>query len=587
MADVVEDIKSRLSIEDVVSQYVQLKKAGRSFKGLCPFHSEKTPSFVVSLEKQICHCFGCNKGGDIFGFIQEIEGVPFAQALEILADKAGLKIDKKKLDKKNFSSDKEPYYTAHDFACEFFEEKLQQTIEGKKVLEYLYKRGLTDETIKEFRLGFAPDEFDALYPMLIKKGVSKEVLLKSGLVSAKNISSQEIYDKFRLRLMFPIFDAFGKICGFGGRALKQDQSPKYLNSPDSPIYNKSNLLYGFYQAKKSIKEKDQAIFVEGYFDVILPYQSGVKNVVAGCGTALTLQQIRLVKRLTTNMLTCFDCDDAGFEASKRSYFIFQSENILPRILQFKDAKDPADFVKENPSELPKLIKEAKDFISFFLEHLLKNHKADTLEGRRKILDELLPIYKQLTPVIRDGFVKDLALRVGISEKNLYEELDRYNLPMHHPARQVKEELENVSTYKLEVEELLIAVVLQNPKLFEVAKLLLDEKDFSSDMKEVYKALLHQYNAVRGQLESWNLDSDVLASIRAKVSVMMLFAEEKYSRFTEITLDLELRKLIDKIKESRRTRGLRDIQGRILEAEKSGDFASVKELLKEQQSLLNS
>jgi DNA primase len=302
----------------VISQYVQLKKAGRNYKGLSPFNSEKTPSFVVSPEKQIFHCFSSGKGGDIFTFIQEFEGVSFPEALQILADQSGIKISNiDKFYKKEAKSEKDEYYKAHDLACEFFEKQLWDSKEGEKVLEYLHKRGVTDETIKSFRVGFSPDEYDALYPILNKKGIAKKVILNSGLAASKGIGGDQIYDKFRSRLMFPIIDYMGRICGFGGRALKKDQDPKYLNSPENPIYNKSKVLYGLYEAKQSIKEKDQVVFVEGYFDVIMPHQDGVKNVVATSGTALSSDQIRLIKRLTSNVVTCFDSDSAGFEATKR------------------------------------------------------------------------------------------------------------------------------------------------------------------------------------------------------------------------------------------------------------------------------
>jgi len=311
MADIVEDIKSRLDIVSYISSYVQLKKTGRNFKGVCPFHSEKTPSFIVSPEKQIWHCFGCSKGGDLFAFVKEADGVSFVEAIQILADKAGLKVEKlSKFEKKEDKSEKDDYFHAHELACEFFEKKLYDTKDGEKVLKYLKNRGLKDETIKDFRLGFAPDEYELLYTYLLKKGIKKEIMVKSGFASSKGIGDDKIFDKYRARLMIPIFDYMGRICGFGGRALKEDQMPKYLNSPDNIVYNKSRLLYGLSNAKKYIKENDGVVLVEGYFDMILPYQAGVKNIVATSGTALTQDQVRLIKRLTQNVTTCFDTDSA-------------------------------------------------------------------------------------------------------------------------------------------------------------------------------------------------------------------------------------------------------------------------------------
>lgn len=582
MADIVDDIKSRLSIEDVVSQYVQLKKAGRSFKALCPFHSEKTPSFVVSPEKQICHCFGCNKGGDIFAFIQEVEGATFSEALEILADRAGIKIEADKFRRKEDKSEKNEYYKAHELACEFFEKQLHSTNDGKKVLEYLKKRGLKDETIKEFRLGFAPDSYDDLHSYLLKKGIRKEVLMKSGFVSVKNLASEKVYDKFRARLMFPVFDYMGRVHAFGGRALKADQSPKYLNSPENIIYSKGKTLYGLYQAKQSIKEEDKAIVVEGYFDVILPYQAGFKNVVASSGTALTSDQVKLIKRLTSNVITFFDTDEAGFEATKRSFFLFQNENILVKTIGKVEQKDPADFILEKGVEFNKLVKESPDFITFFIDKLLKENDIFVLEGRKKILSELMPCYKQMTPADRDFFVKKLATELNINEKYLYEEFDSYKLPMDHPAR--FSDSEQAVSKKFGVQEFLLALLLGYPQLFVEVAGDVEVDDFEEDKKNIYKALTDQYNSARDKFAAWNFDKGFLAEIRGKIDVLTLYAEERYSAFSESSLELEVGKLVDRMKKDRKVSKLNEIQSKIVDAEKSQDKEKLGKLLREYQEL---
>lgn len=583
MADLVDEIRGRLGIEEVVSQYVQLKRAGRNLKGLCPFHSEKTPSFVVSPEKQICHCFGCNKGGDIFGFIKEVEGISFVEAIEILADRAGLKFDRAKFKKQVPKSEKDEHFTAHEMACDFFEEQLYKTEDGKKVLEYLHNRGLNDETIKEFRVGFAPDKFDALYPSLLKK-VSKDSLLKSGLISAKKIGSDEVYDKFRQRLMFPVFDSFGRICGFGGRALSSDQVPKYLNSSDSPIYNKSGLLYGLSHAKKYIKDEDKIVIVEGYFDVILPYQAGVKNIVAVCGTALSNNHVRIIKRLTSNVVTSFDTDDAGFEAAKRAYFLFQKEGIFVKIVNGLTGKDPADFVKEKVGDFKSVVDGAPDFVTFFTERLIKLYDLKTLDGRQKMLVSLLPCYKQMTPVIMDFFVKKLADRLGIEDKYLYGELERVKLPDDHPANiEVA-----ISSRKMSIEELIVSLMLEYPNLFKISKdLLLGENDFEDDMENVYNALADQYNASRDAALVWDFSEGFLSKLCDKITVMRLYAEEKYKDFSDTALQSEFEKLVDKLRKDRRIRALKEAQSRIADMEKSGDKGKLKELIEQQQRLLKS
>lgn len=584
MADVVDDIKNRLGIEEVVSQYVQLKKVGCNLKGLCPFHGEKTPSFVVSPEKQICHCFGCNKGGDIFAFVQEVEGVTFVEAMQILADRAGIKMDAHKLEKKAPKSEKDAYFKAHDLACDFFEKQLYDTNDGKKVLEYLYRRGLKDETIKEFRIGFAPDKYDELYPILLKKGVTKDILIKSGLVSAKNLAADSIYDKYRARLMFPIFDQVGRVCGFGGRALKHDQAPKYLNSPENLIYNKSRVLYGLHHSKKYIKELDQIVLVEGYFDVILPYQAGIKNLVASSGTALSNHQVRIIKRLTSNVVTSFDTDNAGIEATRRAYLLFQAEDILIKTLTGIDKKDPADFVLEHGDKFKELVDKASDFISFLIAKLIKEHDVKTLGGRREVVKELLPYYRGMSPTTRDFCVRELSQFLGMNEKYLYEEIENNKLPVNHPVRLI-EEGGSKQINKLTVEELLFALLLEYPNLFVKTKDFLNIEGFSEWIKNVYNELLEQYNSDRENFRIWDFESDFLSQNRGKIYVLRLYAEELYDKFSEEALTIELGKLIDKCKKDRKVKNLNELQMRIVEMEKTDQKDKLKELLLEQQKLL--
>lgn len=585
MADVVDDIKARLGIEELVGQYVQLKKAGRNFKGLCPFHSEKTPSFVVSPEKQICHCFGCNKGGDIFAFIEEVEGVSFPEALQILGEKVGIKVDEKKLKKGAEKSDKDIYFKAHDLACEFFEKELYKSNDGKKVLDYLYKRGLNEDTIKEFRIGFAPDSYDALYPYLLDKGIPKDILIKSGLVSAKNLAADGVYDKYRARLIFPIFDYFGRVCGFGGRALKKDQSPKYLNSPENKVYNKSKILFGLSHAKKFIKEKDSVLLVEGYFDVIVPYQSGVKNVVATSGTALSDEQAKLIKRLTLSAVTCFDNDSAGFEATKRAYSILHKQGINMRTVDTLDQKDPADFVLEHGAEFEKLIDGARDFVSFFIDKLIKENDVMTIEGRRSVFSAIVPLYSGMSPANRDFFVRELATKLSIKEQFLYEEIENMKLPNDHPARIGGDEVVINKAAKVLLDDMVLSLLLEFPKLFKFAADALTDQDLIDEAKSVYNALTDQYNSARGELERWDFDKGILPSVSDKIQFLRLYAEEVYTNLSEQSLEIELVKLVDRIKKDRGTEKLKDLQRKIAEAEKSENKEEIRKLLEEQQGLI--
>jgi DNA primase len=589
MADNVEEIKSRLGIVEVVSQYVQLKKAGVNYKGLCPFHSEKSPSFVVSPEKQICHCFGCNKGGDIFSFIQEVEGVDFVESMKLLADRAGVKLDEGKMKKGTVNkTEKEEYFKAHDLACDFFEKQLWETNDGKKVMDYLYRRGLKDETIKEFRLGFAPESYDALHKILLAKGISKNVLVKSGLAAAKNLADGKIYDKYRTRLIFPIFDYLGRVAGFGGRALKNDQMPKYLNSPENPIYNKSKLLYGLSHAKKAVKEKNQILMVEGYFDVILPYQAGIKNVSATSGTALTADQVKLIKRITKKVVTCFDSDNAGFEATKRAYFLVQNAGLSMKTVSQLEEKDPADYVREHGEEFKALVNGAPDFVEFFIEKLLQQHDVTDVDGRRKIIAELLPCFQVMQPTEKDYFVRLLSSRLGMKEGHIYEQMETYKLPVGHPARGEKPtKSDELSVFKIGIPELVLGICLEYPKLFKGVRGKLDFEDFAEPLKDIYKALSDQYNSARDVDELWKFDEDFFASNQQKVDMLLLYVSERYQEFSEQVLESELEKLIDKVEKDRRAGKLKVLQKEIHEAENQGDKKKVRELLEAQQALINS
>jgi len=584
MADVVEDIKARLDIVDLISQYVQLKKTGHNYKACCPFHSEKTPSFVVSPEKQIFHCFGCHKGGDLFTFMQEYEGVEFPEALQILADRAGVEIEKvSKTATKANKTEKEEYFNAHNFACDYFEENLYKTNDGKKVLEYLYKRGLNDDTIKQFRLGFSLDSYDDLHVRLLKKGISKKVLLRSGFISAKNLASDRVYDKFRGRLMFPIFDYLGRVCGFGGRALKKDQAPKYLNSPENVIYSKSKVLYGLYHSKKAVKASDQIVLVEGYFDVLLPFQEGVENVAAVSGTALTSGHVSLIKRITSNVVTCFDQDSAGFEATRRSAALLFHEKMLVNTVGDFEGKDPADLVRDSGGDsFVKFVKDAGSFVTFFIDKLVGENDATLPEGRHKIFSAILPFFKQMSASDMDLYVRELSVKLNIKEAFLYEEIENFKLPTDHPARQKEQGV--VSKKKFTLVEEIFAIILEYPNLFKNISKILNENDFEDDQKAIYKTFSDQYNSARTEKKAWNFDTGFLAEVKGDFDVLSLYASEKYNEFSEKVVVDEVEKIVDRYKKERRNSRLSEIQLRIVDAERDGKKDELIALLQKQQEI---
>ena len=591
MGDIVLDIKNRLSIEDVVAPYVELKKAGRNFKACCPFHSEKTPSFVVSPEKQIAYCFGCHKGGDMFKFIQEVEGIEFPDAVKMLADKAGVKADVKKFKSKGKGgkSVKEELIEMHEEACKFFESNLfDKTNEAKDVLSYLERREIKKDTIKNFRVGLAKKEFDQLYKHLIKKGYNHDSLIKSGLFTLKDVSGKGIYDKFRLRLMFPIFDHIGRVIGFGGRALKKDQMPKYLNSPETQIYSKGQVLYGLSHAKQSIKDADKIVVVEGYFDVISLHQEEIKNVVASSGTALTPEQAKLISRFTKNVVSCFDTDSAGINATKRAYEVLQYNNMNIRTIRMPDKmKDPADFMveygKKSKDMFSTMIEDAPYFLEYYVDILNAKFDVKTLEGRRKFLDEVIPLVKVLSSSIKvDHYVRILAKYLDTKERFLYDEIDNFKLMRDH--RQSSDSVLPKSS-KLDAREILIAIILNHPDLFEHVDKELNNDDFQAELKDVYIEIVRQYNDVRTKKEGFDFGDDNTASLSEKVMVLSLYGEERYDGFGEESILKEVEKLIDSVKKTRRMHKRIEIERALKEAEKAGDKDKKNELLKQFQELL--
>jgi len=592
----VASIKARLNIEDVVASYATLKKVGRSYKALCPFHSEKTPSFIVSPEKQIAYCFGCHKGGDIFKFIQEVEGVDFPEAVKILADKAGIKVDGKKFDKKQKGEKgiKDYLMEIHEETCSFFEEKLfDDSDESKEVLKYLEKRGISKDTIKEFRIGFASDSFDELQRFLIKKGFKHDVLVKSGLFSLKDASGGSMYDKFRGRLMFPIFDYMGRVIGFGGRALQADQEPKYLNSPETPIYSKGRVLYGLSHAKKAIKENDKVVVVEGYFDVISLYQAGICNVVASSGTAFTPDQVRLIKRFTKNVVSCFDTDSAGIMATKRAYEVMQNLDLNMKTLKMEgEFKDPADFMLENKKDgkekFLKLINSADDFLEFYTNLLYKNIDVKTLEGRRKFLDEIIPLLKNLKSSVQtDYFVRIVAKYLEIKEEFLYDEIDNFKVLRDDFG--VNEAVSDVRLgAKPDAISVIVGISLQYPEYFPLMKdNVSEEEDFSDELKDVYIEMKSQYTPTSTKEKGWNFDGEKMAHVSEKVAFLSLFAEESYCEFSKEAIALEMEKLIDKIKKDRMMHKRLRIEKALKEADLASDVDKKKLLLEEFQKLLTS
>jgi DNA primase len=439
---VIDDVKQRLDIVQLVSEYTKLQKSGRNYKALCPFHSEKNPSFFVFPDRQSWHCFGaCGTGGDIFSFIMKKEGVDFAQALHILANKAGVSLVAPTTpEKQTQNKEREKLFEVNEAAAEYYNHLLLNTSVGEIARDYVAKRGLSAETIKNFQLGFAPEGWDTLKQYLKNKEYGEAELLASGLLVERE--DKNSYDRFRNRLMFPIRNMQGKILGFGGRAL-DDSLPKYLNSPQTSIFDKSSSLYGIGRAKTAIRQKDQAVIVEGYIDVLTAHQHGYYNVVASMGTAMTDKQLSILKSLTKNLILALDADTAGEEAISRSGEMIDkmlpvppsfygwvkyedAHNAEVKILVLPKDKDPDDIINEDASQWQKLIIDAKPMIDFILETVIA--KIDLASARDKSLavEKLLPLLSQMEDSIRQAhYGERLARLLKIDEHDLHDKLRKF------------------------------------------------------------------------------------------------------------------------------------------------------------------
>ncbi|WKZ25391.1 MAG: DNA primase [bacterium] len=401
----IEEVKNKTDIVSLISEYIEVKKAGRNYKANCPFHGEKTPSFMITPELQIYKCFGCGRSGDVYTFIEEHEGMSFGEALKYLAEKAGVKLTKFKDD--DFS-EKEKIISINEKALNFYEYVLNVHPSGKKIIEYLTKdRGLKPETIKLFKIGYSPDNYDSLYKYLtIKQKFNVSDLVKAGLIAGRTM------DRFKGRVVFPLFDHRDKVVGFSGRILpwvKQDMA-KYINSPDTPAYHKSKMLYGLNITKQFIREKQIAIVVEGELDMISSFQVGIKNVIAIKGSALTEDHLRLIGRFCQKIILCLDSDFAGDEAAKRGAIVAVDMGFDVKVCELKSYKDPDDAARENPDEYKKSLTRAIGIWDFLINQIFEKYDSSTGSGKAEISKVIKPLLSQITDKIVQSYYVELVSR---------------------------------------------------------------------------------------------------------------------------------------------------------------------------------
>jgi len=489
--DQIDLIRTKVDLVELISSYIPVKKAGRNFKALCPFHGEKTPSFVISPERQIWKCFGCNLGGDVFRFLMEYEKMSFAETLHFLADKTGVKLTGFK--PSTAQQEKERLLAINHLASEFYHYVLLNHPAGKQGLAYLLNRGIGQSAIKTFKLGYAPNNWDTLLNYLTrKKGYKTQDLEKIGLVIHKSHYSSRLrqgfggqasisnhpsnyYDRFRGRIMFPLTDQRSNILGFSGRTIRSDkdlsadrQEAKYINSPETILYHKSELFYGLHLIKEAIKKKDQAVIVEGEFDLISSYQAGIKNVVAIKGSALTEPQVNLIKRFCSTIILALDADAAGDAAVRRGIEIADNAGLNIRVSQPKYGKDPDECARHSPALWKESVNQAMPVFDFYLQSVVNRFDKDSVEGKKKISEEIIPLLAKITnEVIKAHYFKKLADMLKVEEEAIIKEMERLSR-LHKISFSTSniiqpEQKIDKKTRRDLLEELLLSMLLQNDK----------------------------------------------------------------------------------------------------------------------------
>jgi len=486
-SDLLEEIRNRCDIVDIISEYVHLKQAGKSFKGLCPFHGEKTPSFMVSPEKQLFHCFGCGEGGNVFNFLMKYEKINFFEAVKMLAKKSGVSLPVDE-EKENFlNRQKEKLYKLNNLTANYYRECLFKTNQGKKIINYLKKRGINDTSVEKYKLGYAPSGWNVLANFLKKKGCSYEELIKARIINKSKIEGKYI-DYFRDRIIFPIFNLPGRVIGFGGRVL-DDSLPKYINSPETLVYNKGSNLYSLNFAKEDIRKKGYVIVVEGYTDVLITQQYEFNNVVASLGTALTARQIDLIKRFTDMVFIAYDADSAGNMATLRSLDLLVKAGLEVKVIDLPQSYDPADFlIKKGRTPFQNLIDKSLSLIDYKLKLLYSRYSIKTIEGKVKVVKGILPTLSVIgNEVELRAQIKKISEELKLSEEAILIEIKRYK-------RGVKDSSHNFiklnsESGNVKAEKILIGCMLENEKIARDILKKLKAKDFTVQLhRQIVEAI---------------------------------------------------------------------------------------------------
>jgi DNA primase len=531
--EVIEEVKKSNNIVDVIGEYVQLRKQGRNYFGLCPFHGEKTPSFSVTDEKQIFHCFGCGKGGNVFTFLMEIESFSFFESLEFLADRSGVTLPQlNQQQRTSLSEENQQILEAFEWLTKLYHHLLSYTKDGKAGYDYFSNRSITDETIDTFQLGFAPDVKDFIVEFLTKKGFNKQLLIKAGFVSEREDNS--ISDRFQGRVIFPIRNHLGKTVAFAGRSIQaEDRGPKYLNSPESELFQKGKLLYNFDLAKRHIRKTGEAILFEGYMDVMAAYQAGIKHVVATMGTSLTEHQAKLLKRYVNKVIVCYDGDDAGLEASFKAAKLLRDSGCNVKIADMTDNNDPDQFIATHGKDAfeKEVLQVSDTYMTFMMRYLKKDYnlslEADKINYLQQVLKELAMVESSLE---REHYLQELSNEFSIPIDALKDDLTKIRRTVNKEKDKTRDNRYNNHTL----------VIPRREKILSGAE--------KAERRIIYHMLHHKWVAERVQLElgaSFKVDAHKII-----VTHLYGFYEEGHmpdiSKFLENIEDESLRQRVREI-----------------------------------------
>ncbi len=588
--DEVAEIKNRLEITEVVANYLPLKQSGRNLKAACPFHQEKSASFMVSPERGIYHCFGCNEGGDIFSFVMKMEGLEFREALEKLARQAGVELKARKGESADLNRRRTRIYEATELAARYFQASL---VQNPNALEYVIKkRHLNRETVKAFQIGYAPDSWNALTDFLTKKGFSHEEMLEAGLAGQKE-GRNTVYDLFRGRLTFTICDRDGRPIGFTARVL-DDSLPKYLNTPQTPLYDKSSAIFGLHLAREAIRAGDEVVLVEGNMDVVASHQAGVLQVVATSGTALTLDQLRTLSKLTKNIKLAFDSDRAGLAATERAIELGQKLGLTLRMVEVQGAKDADELIQQSPQAWSEAIASAKYIIDYLIDRFEHDFDLTTSIGKRQYADRLAANLRRLgDPVEQDHYVKVLAGKLDIDEDAIKAKINQTDKAAYAPAGspgpvsesnepspRAKIQAQGKPSMSVQQEEAVLAITLAYPLTRLTLQDLTVDCFTAKSRQEIYDLLCSKSQ------DSGDMIASNMSEYGNYAKELLMIAEKEYGHMEEDKLAFQAFETASVVLKNHYKALQNEIIIRLREAEQQKDDALIKKLSLEYQEILN-